>query len=89
MRPVVCPSEGKSGGELSFVAFFVAATLATWRGATRLPAYGDIYLRDRFRCQNPTCRRRNCTVTGQAPDALTWTVTGAEPSGGGLGAAVG
>ena len=28
---------------------------------TRLPAYGDIYLRDRFRCQNPICRSRNCT----------------------------
>ncbi len=45
----------------SFVAFLVRATLDTWRGHTRLPAYGDIYLRDRFRCQSPVCRRRNCT----------------------------
>jgi len=100
---------GTASCDLSFVAFLVAATLANWRGVARLPAYGDIYLRDRFRCQNPTCRSRNCTphhivfrshgggdepsnlvslcerchldlvhgrhltVTGQAPDALTWT----------------
>lgn len=48
-------------GAPSFVAMLVASTLETWRGATRLPAYGDIYLRDRFRCQSPTCRSRNCT----------------------------
>ncbi len=93
----------------TFVAFLVAAALQTWRGVSRLPAYGHIYLRDRFRCQNPTCRSRHCTphhivfrshgggedpsnllslcerchldlvhgghltVTGLAPDALTWT----------------
>jgi len=45
----------------SFVAFLVRATLDTWRCHTRLPAYGDIYLRDRFRCQSPVCRSRNCT----------------------------
>jgi len=45
----------------SFVAFLVASTLDTARGMTKLPAYGDIYLRDRFRCQNPTCRSRHCT----------------------------
>jgi len=93
----------------TFIAFLVASTLATWRGVTKLPAYGDIYLRDRFRCQNPICRSRNCTphhivfrsrgggdepsncislcdrchlslvhgghltVTGHAPDALSWS----------------
>jgi len=45
----------------SFVAFLVASTLDTWRGMTRLPAYGDIYLRDRFRCQNPACTSRHVT----------------------------
>ncbi len=45
----------------TFVGFLVGSTLDTWRGTTRLPAYGDIYLRDRFRCQNPICRSRNCT----------------------------
>lgn len=48
-------------GAPSFVAMLVASTLETWRGATRLPAYGDVYLRDRLRCQSPTCRSRNCT----------------------------
>ncbi len=45
----------------SFVAFLVASTLHTARGMTKLPAYGDIYLRDRFRCQSPVCHSRNCT----------------------------
>ena len=45
----------------SFVAFITRATLDTWRGHARLPAYGDIYLRDRFRCQNPVCRSRHVT----------------------------
>jgi hypothetical protein len=93
----------------SFVAFLVASTLVTTRGMTKLPAYGDIYLRDGFRCQSPTCHSRNCTphhivfrshgggeepsnlvslcntchldlvhdhhltVTGHAPNALTWS----------------
>ncbi len=105
----VRPLDGKSVGDTSFVAFLVASTLATARGMTRLPAYGDIYLRDRFRCQSPTCHSRNCTphhivfrshgggeepsnlvslcntchldlvhdhhltVTGHAPNALTWS----------------
>jgi hypothetical protein len=50
---------GESGG--TFIAFLVAAALASWRGVARLPAYGEVYLRDRFRCQNPTCRSRHCT----------------------------
>lgn len=45
----------------SFVAFLVASTLDTMRGMTKLPAYGDIYLRDRFRCQNPACTSRHVT----------------------------
>jgi len=45
----------------SFVAFLVASTLDSWRGMTKLPAYGDIYLRDRFRCQNPACTSRPVT----------------------------
>jgi hypothetical protein len=45
----------------SFVGFLVASTLAIWRGMAKLSAYGDIYLRDRFRCQSPVCHRRNCT----------------------------
>jgi len=45
----------------TFVAFLVASTLGTARGMTKLPAYGDIYLRDRFRCQSPVCRSRICT----------------------------
>jgi hypothetical protein len=93
----------------TFIAFLVASTLVTTRGMTKLPAYGDIYLRDRFRCQSPTCRSRTCTphhivfrshgggedpsnlislcevchldlvhhhhltVTGRAPNALTWS----------------
>jgi hypothetical protein len=45
----------------SFVAFLVAATLESWRGRHRAWAYGDIYLRDRYRCQSPVCRRRQVT----------------------------
>ncbi len=45
----------------TFVEFLVANALTAWRTPTSLPAYGDIYLRDRFRCQSPTCRRRHCT----------------------------
>jgi len=45
----------------TFVSFLVASTLDTWRGLTKLPAYGDIYLRDRFRCQSPTCTSRHVT----------------------------
>ncbi|HRE89335.1 MAG TPA: HNH endonuclease [Myxococcota bacterium] len=45
----------------SFVAFLARVTLDTWRAHARLPAYGDIYLRDRYRCQNPVCRSRQVT----------------------------
>ena len=45
----------------TFVEFLVANALTAWRSPTSLPAYGHIYLRDRFRCQSPTCSRRNCT----------------------------
>jgi len=45
----------------TFIAFLVASKLDTALGMTKLPAYGDIYLRDRFRCQSPVCTSRNCT----------------------------
>ncbi len=45
----------------SFVAFLVAATLESWRGRHRAWAYGDIYLRDRYRCQSPARRSRHAT----------------------------
>ena len=45
----------------TFVAFLAHTSLDTWRGHARLPAYGEIYLRDRFRCQNPVCRSRHVT----------------------------
>ncbi len=45
----------------TFIAFLVATSLDTWRGFARLPAYGEIYLPDRFRCQNPVCTSRHCT----------------------------
>jgi len=45
----------------TFIAFLVASTLDTWRGMSKLPAYGDIYLRDRFRCQSPACTSRHVT----------------------------
>lgn len=50
---------GFPGG--SFVAFVTRATLDVWRSHARSPAYGDIYLRDRYRCQSPVCRRRHVT----------------------------
>jgi hypothetical protein len=65
----------------TFVSFLVASTLDTARGMTKLPAYGDIYLRDRFRCQNPVCTSRNCTPHhivfrshggGEEPSNLVW-----------------
>jgi len=45
----------------TFIEFLVTNAFSTWRTPTPLPAYGDIYLRDRFRCQSPTCTSRNCT----------------------------
>lgn len=50
---------GFPGG--SFVAFITRATLDVWRAHARSPAYGHIYLRDRYRCQNPVCRSRHVT----------------------------
>lgn len=50
---------GFPGG--SFVAFITQAALDVWRAHARPPAYGDIYLRDRYRCQNPVCRSRHVT----------------------------
>lgn len=45
----------------SFVAFLVAATLARWPGRHGAPAYGDFYLRDRYRSQSFACLSRHVT----------------------------
>ncbi len=46
----------------SFVAFLVRATIASWRGSQPAEvAYGDVYLRDRWRCASPVCTSRNVT----------------------------
>ena len=40
----------------TFVAFLVQESLRSWAGQAPLPAYGDVYLRDRWRCASPVCR---------------------------------
>ena len=53
-----------SGGGLgeSFVGFLVRAVMKSWSGANDgNVAYGDVYLRDRWRCASPVCRSRNVT----------------------------
>jgi len=53
-----------SGGGLgeSFVGFLVRAVMKSWSGASDGDvAYGDVYLRDRWRCASPVCRSRNVT----------------------------
>jgi hypothetical protein len=51
---------GRSGLPGSFVAFLCRATWDAWRGEGGPGvAYQAIYIRDRFRCANPTCRRRD------------------------------
>ncbi len=48
--------------QTSFVWFLCAAVERAWRGAAGSKvAYQDVYLRDRFRCANPTCSRRDVT----------------------------
>ena len=49
-------------GSESFVAFLVRATARSWSGVLGNDvAYGNIYLRDRWRCSSPVCRSRNVT----------------------------
>jgi len=44
----------------SFVGFLVRAVIKSWSGASDGDvAYGDVYLRDRWRCASPVCRSRN------------------------------
>ena len=46
----------------SFVAFLVRAVMKAWTGAVpKQLAYGDVYLRDRWRCASPICERRDVT----------------------------
>ncbi len=48
--------------ETSFVWFLCESVERAWRGAHGgQVAYQDVYLRDRFRCANPTCSRRDVT----------------------------
>jgi len=50
------------GGRGSFVAFLVASAMRAWSSAMSTQvAYGDVYVRDRWRCASPTCRSRNVT----------------------------
>jgi len=50
------------GGRGSFVAFLVSAAMRSWNSAMAAQvAYGDVYLRDRWRCASPMCRSRNVT----------------------------
>lgn len=46
----------------SFLLFLCDALWESWRNAVEVgAAYQDVYLRDRYRCGNPTCRRRDVT----------------------------
>ncbi len=45
-----------------FVPFLVRSVLKAWPGvADSAVAYGDVYLRDRWRCASPVCRSRHVT----------------------------
>jgi len=51
-----------SDDEGSFVAFLVRSVMRSWVGMEAAPvAYGDVYVRDRWRCASPVCRSRNVT----------------------------
>ncbi len=53
--------EASPGGG-SFVGFLTGALWKSWeRAMGPLPTYGDIYLRDRWRCASPVCKRRDVT----------------------------
>ena len=53
---------GGLGEDGSFVAFLVRAVMRSWSGAVPTKvAYGDVYLRDRWRCASPVCRSRSVT----------------------------
>jgi hypothetical protein len=45
----------------TFLRFACETFLETWRRERPAVAYGHIYERDRFRCQNPVCGRSNLT----------------------------
>lgn len=50
------------GDDRSFVVFLVGAVMKSWRGAVVAEmAYSDVYLRDRWRCASPVCRRHSVT----------------------------
>ena len=49
-------------GRSSFLVFLCDALWESWRDAVEVgAAYEDVYLRDSYRCANPTCRRRDVT----------------------------
>jgi len=53
---------GEYGDGRSFVGFLVSAAMRSWTAA--MPghvAYGDVYVRDRWRCASPVCSSRNTT----------------------------
>src|SRR4029077_3669235 len=45
----------------TFLRFACESFMETWRRARPSVAYGHIYERDRFRCQNPVCGRSDVT----------------------------
>ncbi len=52
----------EAGGAQSFVGFLVRAVMKSWAANNGAAvAYGDVYLRDRWRCASPVCRSRNVT----------------------------
>jgi len=56
------PQMSGVGAGGSFVGFLVRAVMKSWSGANDGDvAYGDVYLRDRWRCASPVCRARNVT----------------------------
>lgn len=49
-------------GRGSFVGFLVSAAMRSWTSALASQVlYGDVYVRDRWRCASPTCQSRNVT----------------------------
>jgi len=53
---------GEHGDGRSFVGFLVSAAMRSWTAALpTMVAYGDVYVRDRWRCASPVCSSRNMT----------------------------
>ena len=51
-----------TGGGVPSFGFLMQAVMKSWAGdRAGGVAYGDVYLRDRWRCASPVCRSRNVT----------------------------